>query len=361
MGGIRVKIVGERVVTRIAVDAMGGDLAPRAVIEGSFAAAVEDGHDVLLVGDRPTLEKGLNRLGEARGRIEICHAAETVAMDAPFDEAVRRKPRSSLSVCAELVRDGRARAMVTAGNTGAAWYAAKRLIGTVKGVDRPALAAVLPSHSGRTVLLDVGANPDAKAKHLRQFAVMGHFYAQEVLGTATPRVGLMSIGAEAQKGTSRTREVYRVLQDAGLNFIGNVEGRDVFSGRADVVLCDGFVGNVLLKSAESLAELLASTMREELNRTWRSRLGFLVARPAFAAFKRRTDYTEYGAAPLLGLEGGCFIAHGRANAKAITSSIRRAVEFCEAKLNRRIRDKVAELHAQEERLLEAVREGAPSA
>ena len=190
---------------------------------------------------------------------------------------------------------------------------------------------------------------------------MGHFYAQEVLGKPAPRVGLMSIGAEEQKGTQRTREVYRVLQDTGLNFIGNLEGRDVFSGRADVVLCDGFVGNVVLKSAESLAELLASTMREELNRSWRARLGFMIARPAFAAFRRRTDYTEYGAAPLLGLEGGCFIAHGRANGKAIASSIQRAVEFCEADLHRKIRDKVAELHAQEERLLATVREGESTA
>jgi glycerol-3-phosphate acyltransferase PlsX len=345
---------------RIAVDAMGGDLAPQAILEGAWRAATERGHRLLLVGDRPDLERRLARLGDHGGRIETVHAEEAVEMDDPFDAAIRRKPRSSLTLCAELVRDCEARAMVTAGNTGAAWYAAKRLIGTIHGVDRPALAAVVPSHSGRTVILDVGANPDAKPEHLRQFAVMGHFYAQEVLKTTTPRVGLISIGEEVGKGTSWTREVSRVLEGTGLHFIGNVEGDDLFSGRADVILCDGFVGNVVLKSAESLAELLASTMREELNRNWRSRFGFVVARPAFAAFRRRTDYTEYGAAPLLGLEGGCFIAHGRSNAKAIVSSIQRAIDFCTADLNRKIRDKVAELHAQEELLLGVAAEVTPT-
>ncbi len=341
---------------KIAVDAMGGDHAPAAAVAGAYRAAVEDRTRVLLVGPGARVEAELGRLGHAGDRIEIVHAEEVVGMDEPAITPIRKKPHSSLRVCAELVKAGRAQAMVTAGNTGAAMIAAKIVLGSIRGVDRPALAAVFPNRRGRTVVLDVGANVDCKPAHLRQFAVMGHFYAQEVLGTAAPRVGLLSVGEEEMKGTELTREVFRVLQTTGLNFIGNVEGRDIFNGKADVVLCDGFVGNVVLKSAEALAEMLAGMLRQELNRSWRNRLGYLLARPAFVRLKRRVDYTEYGAAPLLGVDGGCFIGHGSSNTKAIWSAIRRAVEFCAAELHVKIRDKLVELHAQEARLLG--REGA---
>src|SRR6185295_13685084 len=225
----------------IAVDAMGGDLAPQSAVEGAFRAATQDGSSVLLVGDRTRLEAELRRFGDARGRIEVVHAEEVVGMDEPAITPIRRKRRSSLRICAELVKDGRAQAMVTAGNTGAAM-----VTGTVAGLDRPALAAVLPNPRGRTVLLDVGANVNSKPIHLREFAVMGHFYAQEVLGMPQPRIGLLSIGEEEGKGTDLTREVSRVLKTTGLNFAGNVEGGDVFSGEVDVVVCDGFVGNAVL-------------------------------------------------------------------------------------------------------------------
>jgi glycerol-3-phosphate acyltransferase PlsX len=331
---------------RIAVDAMGGDYAPRAAIQGAWHSAVRDGVSVLLVGDRPRLERELARLGDSRGRIEIVHAEERIEMDEP-PTAVRKKRRSSLVLCAELVRDGQAKAMVSAGNTGAAMVAAKLFLGALPGVDRPALAAVFPNPRGRTVVLDVGANVDSKPEQLRQFAVMGHFYAQEVVGTTAPRIGLLSIGEEEAKGTDVTREVFRNLKSTGLNFIGNVEGRDVFNGEADVVVCDGFVGNVLLKSAESMAELIVSMMREELGRTMRTRLGGWLARPAFLSFKRRTDYAEYGAVPLLGVAGGCFIGHGRSNARAVRNAIRRAVEFAAADLHLKIRDKLDELRSAE--------------
>jgi glycerol-3-phosphate acyltransferase PlsX len=331
---------------RIAVDAMGGDFAPRAAIQGAFAAAVRDGVSVLLVGERARLERELARLGDSRGRIEVVAAEERIEMDEP-PTAVRKKRQSSMVVCADLVREGKAQAMVTAGNTGAAMVAAKLFIGALPGVDRPALAAVFPNPRGRTVVLDVGANIDSKPEHLRQFAVMGHFYAQEVVGTTAPRIGLLSIGEEEAKGTEVTREVFRSLKATGMNFIGNVEGRDVFNGEADVVVCDGFVGNVLLKSAESMAELIVSMMREELRRTMRARLGGWLAKPAFLSFKRRTDYAEYGAVPLLGVAGGCFIGHGRSNAKAIRSAIQRAVEFSQAELHLKIRDKLEELKAAE--------------
>jgi glycerol-3-phosphate acyltransferase PlsX len=340
----------------IAVDAMGGDFAPQSAVEGAVRAATEDGASILLVGDKPRVEAELHRLhrdGRAAlpGRIEVVHAEEVVGMDEPAITPIRKKRRSSIRICAELVKQGRAQALVTAGNTGAAMIAAKMVIGTVAGVDRPALAAVLPNRNGRTVLLDVGANVDSKPVHLREFAVMGHFYAQEVIGTPSPRIGLMSIGEEEGKGTDLTREVFKVLQNTGLNFIGNVEGRDVFNGSADVIVCDGFVGNVILKSAESLAELLGGMLREELKRTSLTKMGYLFSKSAFDAFRRRTDYTEYGAAPLLGVNGGCFIGHGRSNPRAVQSAIRRATEFSAAQLDRKIRDKIAELHSQEDRLL----------
>jgi phosphate acyltransferase len=327
---------------RIAVDAMGGDFAPRATVAGAVASASHDGVEILLVGDRARLERELGRWGRPDGRLEIVHSDEVVGMDEPAT-AVRRKRRSSLAVCAELVRDGRAGAMVTTGNTGAAMVAAKLVIGAIPGIDRPALAAVFPNRHGRTVVLDVGANVDCKPEHLCQFAVMGHFYAQEIVGTARPRVGLLSIGEEQLKGTETTRDAARAIDAAGLNFVGNVEGHDVFNGSCDVVVCDGFVGNVLLKAAEAMADLIVGMMREELIRTSRTRVGGWLAKPAFRNFQRRTDYAEFGAVPLLGVRGGCFIGHGRSNAKAVRSAIRSAVEFCEADLHELVRAKVAEL------------------
>lgn len=339
----------------IAVDAMGGDFAPQSAVEGAVCAAVEDGAEVLLVGDRARIEAELARLGHLGRRpqgLEVVHAEEVVGMDEPAITPIRKKRRSSIRICAELVKEGRAQALVTAGNTGAAMISAKMVIGTVAGVDRPALAAVLPNVQGRTVLLDVGANVDTKALHLREFAVMGHFYAQAVIGTPAPRVGLMSIGEEEGKGTDLTREVFKVLKNTGLNFVGNVEGSDVFNGSVDVIVCDGFVGNVILKSAEALAEMVGRMLREEIERGGaRTRVGYLFAKPAFDAFRKRTDYSEYGAAPLLGVNGGCFIGHGRSTARAMQNAIRRAAEFSAARLDQKIRDKVAELHSQEARLL----------
>jgi glycerol-3-phosphate acyltransferase PlsX len=347
----------------IALDAMGGDQAPATVVAGACRAASEDGARILLVGHRDRIEPELRRLGlrlplvasargpGGRGAIELIHAEEAVGMDEPAVTPLRRKPDSSIRRCVDLVREGRARALVTAGNTGAALIAAKVVIGTVPGVERPALAAVLPNAVARTVLLDVGANVDTRPAHLREFAVMGHCYAREVLGIERPRVGLLSIGEEQSKGSDLTREVFKILQAAGLEFVGNVEGSDVFSGRADVVVCDGFVGNAVLKSAEALADLATRMLAKELRASWRTRLGYTLARPAVERFRIHTDYAEYGAAPLLGLGGGCFIAHGRSNPRAIQSAVRRATEFAQADLHLKIRDRLAELHSQEERVL----------
>ncbi len=329
----------------IAVDAMGGDHAPGSSVEGAYEAAAE-GVRILLVGDPARLGPELDRLGTPPAALALEPAGEVVTMRESA-LAVRSKRDASVRVCARLVKEGRAAAMVTAGHTGAALIVAKTVIGTIPGVARPALAAVFPNRRGHTVVLDVGANVSARAAHLRQFAVMGHFYAQDVLGTPSPRVGLMSVGEEEGKGTESTREAFKVLQKAGLDFVGNVEGRDVFSGAVDVIVCDGFVGNVMLKSCESLAGLLGTLMREELRSTWRRRLGYLLARPAFERYRQRTDWSEYGAVPLLGVEGGCFIAHGRSGPRAIKNAVRRAVEFCEAEIHHKVRHKLAELHAAE--------------
>lgn len=324
----------------IAVDAMGGDDAPRAPIEGASLAA-RDGIEVVLVGDRAKLTPELERLGNPAGLV-IEHAGEVVGMDEK-PTAVRRKRDASVRVCARLVKEGRAQAVVTAGNTGAAMIAAKTVMGGIPGIERPALAAVFPRRGGHTVILDVGANVDARPEHLGQFAIMGHFYAQGVLGKASPRVGLLSVGEEDVKGNELTRQAREVIEQAGLDFVGNVEGSDVFSGRADVVVCDGFVGNVVLKSNESLAGFLGSLMRQALGQSWRTRLGYWLARPAFDTYRRQTDWSEYGAVPLLGVRGGFFIGHGRSGARAMRNAIQRAIDFCEADLHNKIRDKVAEL------------------
>lgn len=345
----------------IAVDAMGGDFAPRAVIVGAADAAAA-GTRVILVGDGEILRRQVDRELEQRNaekddadgladRLVIEHAGEVVAME-ERPTAVLKKSRASVRVCAEIVKEGRARAMVSSGNTGATMIAAKTVLGTLPGVDRPALAGVFPNRKGRTVLLDVGANLGAKPAHLRQFAVMGHFFAQEILGTPAPRVGLLSVGEEEGKGTEFTRRVYDVLEQTGLNFVGNVEGSDLFRGTVDVIVCDGFLGNVVLKSSESLAAFLGDLIQRELTVTMRGRLGQSLARPAVESFRRQTDWVEYGAAPLLGVVAGCFIGHGRSNARAVRNAILRAREYCEAELDQKIRRKVAELHDREATLIE---------
>ena len=334
---------------RIAIDAMGGDHAPREVVKGA-ALAAEEGIDSILVGDRDQIQRELDQLGTSAPKLEVVHSTQVVEMD-EHALAVRQKRDASVRVCTRLLKEGKAQAVVTAGNTGAAMIAAKTMVGTIAGVDRPALAAVFPSRRGRTVLLDVGANLSARTAHLRQFAAMGHVYAQLVIGLEAPRIGLMSVGEEEGKGTRLAREAFRVLERTGLNFVGNVEGRDVYSGVADVIVCDGFVGNVLLLSNESLAGFLTSMLREELTRTWRTRLGAWIAGPAFAEFRRRTDWAEYGAVPLLGVRGGFFIGHGRSESRAILSAVRRAAEFSRANLHHRIREMVAELHSREDEIL----------
>jgi glycerol-3-phosphate acyltransferase PlsX len=332
---------------RIAVDAMGGDHAPQVNVDGAIAAAREFGIRTLLVGRTSELEGLLRGAGYRGSEIELVEAPEVISMHEPATAALRRKRNSSIRIAANCVRDGRAAGLVSAGHTGAAMVSAKMVVGSIEGVDRPALAAILPNLTGHCLLLDVGANPDAKTQHFKEFAVMGSIYAQLVFGKASPSIGLMSIGEEDSKGTDRTKEAFKVLKETGLRFVGNVEGRDVFNGRVDVIVTDGFTGNVILKVSESLSEMVEKLLREEIKRTLQSSVGFLLSRPAFRRFKSRLDYSEYGGAPLLGVRGCVIICHGRSSAKAIKNAIRFAAEFSRQGLAEKIQSSIAELHSRE--------------
>lgn len=331
---------------RIAVDAMGGDNAPAEIIRGALLALAE--HPTLaitLVGREEVIREHLGRVTSPR--LDVVDAREVVDMTDTALAPLRRKRNSSIRICANLVAEGKADAIVSAGHTGAAMTSAYKVLGMIEGVDRPALAAVLPSSNGFTVLLDVGANVDSKAAHLREFAVMGHFYSQMLFGIAEPRVGLLSIGEEEGKGNELTKESFRVMKETGLNFIGNAEGRDVFNGNADVVVCDGFIGNVVLKASESLGEMVSRMLKTEVTRTARRKVGALILKGAFEDIKKRMDYSEYGGAPLLGVNGGCIVCHGRSNAKAIKNAIRVAHDFASNRIDVKIREKIRDLHKRE--------------
>jgi glycerol-3-phosphate acyltransferase PlsX len=329
----------------IVLDAMGSDKAPEPEIRGAILAARHLDVRVHLVGPedllRPRLREGLRlhsgaRLGQkARLPIFIQQASEWITMDDKAAQAVRSKRDSSMRVGLKMVREGKAAGFLTAGNTGAAMATAKMVLGSLAGVDRPALATVLPTSTGRPcVLLDVGANVDSDPENLIQFAVMGHMYARNVLRVANPRLGLLSIGEEDSKGNALTRDTLPLLRELkGINFIGNVEGRDLYNGHADVIVCDGFIGNVALKTSEGLAKLVSSSLRESLKSTVTSQVGALLSQKAFAAFKKRLDYSEYGGAPLLGVRGVAIVGHGSSNERAIMNGIRVAAEFASAEVN----------------------------
>ena len=326
----------------IAIDAMGGDHAPRVNVEGAVAAANELGLDTLLVGKRREIEAELSRAGYTGSRIGVVDADEVVLFDEPSITPIRKKRRASIRIAAECVKDGRARGMFTAGHTGAAMVVTKMIMGVVEGIDRPALATVLPGLGRKRVLLDVGANITCRPEHYREFALMGHFFAQEVLGVEKPRIGLMSVGEEEGKGTDAVKEVFSLLKESGLNFIGNVEGRDVYAGEVDVIVTDGFTGNVILKVSESLAHLVEEALKQEITRSLQASVGFLLSKDAFRAFKKRLDYSEYGGAPLLGVNGACFIGHGRSNAKAVRNAVRAADAFVRHGIPEKIRAKAKE-------------------
>jgi glycerol-3-phosphate acyltransferase PlsX len=332
----------------IAVDAMGGDHAPRPEVEGSVLAAHEYGVKIVLVGQPEVIRAELARHSRpSSSTIEIQPASEVITMEDHPAQAFRRKKDSSVHVGQRLVKDGEADAFVSAGNTGAVMTAAKFIMGTLPSVDRMALAAPFPNAKGGvSVLLDVGANVDSKPDHLLQFAVMGEIYYRTTFGSRKPRVGLLSIGEEEIKGNELTRAVYERLKELPVHFVGNVEGSDLFSGKVDVLVCDGFVGNIALKICEGLAMEILKFMRKTYKTSLSSQLGFLLSKGALKGLKRTMDYSEYGGAPLLGVRGVCVISHGKSNANAIKNAIRVAVGLARARANEKIEQELSLTHAK---------------
>jgi glycerol-3-phosphate acyltransferase PlsX len=326
----------------IALDAMGGDHAPKAEVEGAVHAARCLGVKVILVGRQDVVWQELRKHdGYDDLPIHIVHAQDVVTMEDSAARAFRTKRDSSIRVAARLVRDGLAQGLVSAGNTGAVMATAKMVQGVVPGVDRPALVGILPTAAGTpVVLVDVGANVDCSPRMLVQFAVMGEMYSRIILRRPRPRVGLLSIGEEEHKGNELTRAATPLLKNLNLNFIGNVEGRDIYGGKVDVIVCDGFIGNVALKVSEGLVDMVKHTLQEALEATITSKIGYVLSKTAFGEFKKRLDYSEYGGAPLLGVRGVCIICHGRSNANAIKNAIRVAADFSAGNVNQRIEEEL---------------------
>lgn len=324
---------------------MGGDHAPAATVGGALEAlALFEDVTLILVGREDSLRPLLKGAFDP-ARLMIEHTEQVVGMDDHAAESLRQKQSSSISRSAGMVQEGRAQAMVAAGNTAAAVGAARLAFGRLEGVRRPGIAVTFPTVARHPcVAIDCGASVDCRPEHLAQFAVMGSAYAERVLGIPEPRVGLLSIGEEEAKGNDLTREAFPLLKAAPVNFIGNAEGRDIFNGRVDVVVCDGFVGNVVLKAAEGLAEGMGRIIREEMGRGVATKLGALLSLPAMRKVRARMDYAEYGGMPLLGVKGGCLIAHGRSNARAIRNAIRAAREFVLSDVDRRIVEGVATMN-----------------
>jgi glycerol-3-phosphate acyltransferase PlsX len=316
------------------------------VVEGAVLATRELDVAVSLVGPQERVRGELARLGSAGG-LEVVDAPDAIAMAEKVSLSALKK-RSSIQVALERVRDGQADAFFSAGNTAACWTVAKLVLGTLEQVDRPALAAIVPNRGGRTVLLDVGANARCKARHLEEFAIMGSAYARGVLGIARPRVGLMSLGEEETKGSDLVRDVHEALKSSPLNFLGNVEGHDLFTGKVDVVVMDGFTGNVVLKAVETCAEFVVDLLREEIGRDLRRKLGAWLLLPAFQAVRRRSDPAEVGGAPLLGVSGCCVIGHGGSTPRAVMHGIRTAAEFHASGVNATIEAELLALGGRKE-------------
>jgi len=329
-------------IPRIAVDAMGGDHGPSVVVEGAVRALGElDGRaHVLLFGDEATIKTELARFDANGLPLSIVHAPEQIGMEEPA-MAFRKKRNSSIAVATRMQKEKETDAFVSAGNTGVVVAASLLNLGRLSGVDRPAIATVVPNEFGGCLMLDVGANSECKPIHLVQFGIMGSIYARHFLNRPEPRVGLLNIGEEGTKGNDLAVEAHKLLSDSPLRFVGNVEGRDVFRGLADVVLCDGFTGNILLKFMESIIDLLAGSIREQVSKALRMKVGALLMKPAFRKLERMLDYAEYGGAPLLGIDGVCIIGHGSSSAKAVKNAIKVAVRFVDTKVNDKIQEELS--------------------
>jgi len=330
----------------VAVDAMGGDYAPANPVAGAVKAAREEGIEIALVGDKDAIQNELGKHDTNGLSIQIVHASEVIEMKEPTLTALRSKRDSSIRVCARLVKDGRAHGIVTAGHTGAAMVISKTIVGNVEGVNRPALAIAVPTPKSThpAVFLDIGANVTCRSIHLVQFAVMGNVFSRDILRVPEPRIGVLSNGEEATKGNELVRKAVDRLSRGNFNFIGPVEGRDLFNGNCDVIVTDGFTGNAVLKAAEGIAELAFSVLKEELLSTWVTKLAAMMMRRSFKRLKNKFDYSEYGGALLFGLKEICVICHGRSNPRAIQNAIRTAAEFFDMNVNQAIQKGIQELY-----------------
>jgi glycerol-3-phosphate acyltransferase PlsX len=331
---------------RVALDVMGGDNAPEVELEGARQSLIEDGLDLLLVGPEEKIQSSLQSLPDHQGNYEILHASEKIRMDEDPVDAVRHKKDASLLVAAEAVKEGKADVLVSAGNTGAVMAATKIKWGVQKTVKRPAISTLVPivgQGSGHCTLIDVGANVDASARQLVQFALMGVVFAETVQGKKNPSVGLLNIGGEVMKGNDLTKEAFDLLDKQDFNFIGNVEGGDIPEGKADVVVCDGFVGNVSLKLGEGIVETLFSYLKSKIKASWRGSIGGWLLKPIFKDLKDFVDSEEYGGAPLLGLQDGCIIAHGSSSPRAIKNALSSARLLVENNCNEIIGERIETL------------------
>jgi glycerol-3-phosphate acyltransferase PlsX len=335
---------------RIALDAMGGDYGPAVNIEGAIETVnYFDDIDIILVGDESSILRELDTKKYLPNRISIKHASQIVGMDESPAAAIRKKKDSSIRRAVELVKNDGADAFVSAGHSGVVMATALILLGTSNFVDRPAIATTMPSLKLPFVLIDAGANIHCKPKNLFQFALMGSIYCRTILGRPEPRVALISTGEEDTKGNELTKEAFKLLKEADINFMGNIDGKDIFTGNADVIVCDGFIGNVVLKTSEGLAEVLMKMLKREVVNLTAGRIGYFFMKPALRNFKKKTDYDEYGGAPLLGINGTCIISHGRSSAKAIKNAIRVASDLAENKVYEVISSAIEKSIAHDER------------
>ncbi len=311
---------------QIAVDAMGGDRAPRVVVQGAVEAALEWGIDVILVGDAKEIQGALKDYPKT-DRVEIHHCDEKILMDEQPLKAVRKKKKASITVAFELVKQGRADAVVSAGNSGATLASAIITLGKIEGIERPGFAGIFPGYKDNVIVIDVGANVDCRPVHLFQFGITGHALGSAFLGMRNPRVGLLSIGEEGGKGNEQVRIAHELFRDSDLNFAGNVEGRDIFTGRVQVIVCDGFVGNVVLKLSEGMAETVTKMVEDSMTDSLPGKIGFLFARHGFEKLKGKLDYSEYGGVPILGIKGVCIVCHGGSSSKAIKNAVKMADSY----------------------------------
>ena len=333
---------------KVAVDAMGGDFGPKVTVEGAIKASQELDIEILLVGSETRVRREFDRLDSSNANVTIVNASEEISMSEGI-LSFRKKKKSSIRIGAQLLKEKKADAFVSTGNTAAIVYISNKVLGALKGVERPALSLLVPTLSGPTLLIDVGANVNCQPHHLEQFAVMGRIFMESILGLKEPRIALMSVGEERTKGNDLTREVYALLMESSMNFIGNVEGKDIYSGKADVIVSDGFTGNIALKVSEGVVDTMFNMARTEIMKNLFAKIGFLLMKRNLKKLYKKVDYSEYGGAQLLGINGVCIIGHGRSNVVAVKNAIKMAKDFVKNKVQEKIQAEISPLSEKVER------------